>query len=44
MFANAEAYERFMERWSRPVAPLLVDFTGLPEEGEVSTLGRARAP
>jgi SAM-dependent methyltransferase len=30
MFGNAEAYERFMGRWSRKVAPLLVDFAGIP--------------
>lgn len=29
MFGNAEAYERFMGRWSRKVAPLLVDFAGI---------------
>jgi hypothetical protein len=29
MFANAEAYERFMGRWSRLVAPLLVDFAAV---------------
>jgi len=39
MFANAEAYERFMGRWSRLVAPLLVDFARLPEEGEVLDVG-----
>jgi hypothetical protein len=31
MFGNAEAYERYMGRSSRLVAPLLVDFTTLPE-------------
>jgi SAM-dependent methyltransferase len=34
MFADARAYERFMGRWSRMVAPQLVDFT------DVSALGR----
>jgi SAM-dependent methyltransferase len=33
MFSNAEAYEMFMGRWSRFVAPLLIDFAGLPEDG-----------
>lgn len=31
MFGNAEAYDRFMGRWSRLVAPLFVDFTDLPD-------------
>ena len=31
MFADAEAYDRFMGRWSGLLAPLLVDFTGLPD-------------
>jgi SAM-dependent methyltransferase len=39
MFGNAEAYERFMGRWSRLVAPLLVDFTALPERGQVLDVG-----
>lgn len=39
MFADAEAYERFMGRWSRLVAPRLVDFTGLPEQGRVLDAG-----
>jgi SAM-dependent methyltransferase len=39
MFGNAEAYERFMGRWSRLVAPLLVDFTSLPERGRVLDAG-----
>ena len=39
MFANAEAYERFMGRWSRLVAPLLVHFTGIPDAGEVLDVG-----
>jgi len=39
MFGDAEAYERFMGRWSRLVAPRLVDFTDLPEEGRVLDVG-----
>ena len=39
MFGNAEAYEQFMGRWSRIVAPLLVDFTDLPDRGLVLDVG-----
>jgi SAM-dependent methyltransferase len=39
MFADAEAYERFMGRWSRLVAPLLVDFAALPDSGRVLDIG-----
>ncbi|HWC98578.1 MAG TPA: class I SAM-dependent methyltransferase [Candidatus Sulfopaludibacter sp.] len=39
MFGDAEAYERFMGRWSRLVAPRLVDFTGLPEQGRMLDVG-----
>ncbi len=39
MFANAEAYERFMGRWSRLIAPLLVDFTNVPDGGQVLDVG-----
>ena len=39
MFADAEAYERFMGRWSRLVAPRLVDFTGLPQGGRILDVG-----
>ena len=39
MFGNAEAYERFMGRWSRLVAPLLVDFADLPDRGRVLDIG-----
>jgi ubiquinone/menaquinone biosynthesis C-methylase UbiE len=39
MFGNAEAYERFMGRWSRLVAPRLVDFTELPERGRALDVG-----
>jgi SAM-dependent methyltransferase len=34
MFSEAEAYERFMGRWSRELAPLLVRFTAV-RDGEV---------
>jgi SAM-dependent methyltransferase len=39
MFGDAEAYERFMGRWSRLVAPGLVDFTGVPGEGRMLDVG-----
>ena len=39
MFGNAEAYDRFMGRWSRLVAPLLVDFGNIPETGRVLDAG-----
>jgi len=39
MFADAEAYERFMGRWSRLVAPQLVDFTGVPDQGRFLDVG-----
>jgi SAM-dependent methyltransferase len=39
MFGDAEAYEQFMGRWSRLVAPLLMDFTGIPESGRVLDVG-----
>ena len=39
MFGNAEAYEQFMGRWSRIVAPLLVDFTDLPDRCRVLDVG-----
>ncbi len=38
-FHNAEAYERFMGRWSRRIAPLLVDFAHLPSNGQVLDVG-----
>jgi hypothetical protein len=38
MFGDAEAYERFMGRWSRHAAPLLVDFTNVPDTGRVQVL------
>jgi SAM-dependent methyltransferase len=39
MFGDAEAYERFMGRWSRLVAPLLVDFADVPDSGRVLDIG-----
>ena len=39
MFADAEAYERFMGRWSRLVAPLLLDFATVPNQGQVLDVG-----
>lgn len=39
MFANAEAYERFMGRWSKQLAPLLVDFAGIPDTGQALDVG-----
>ena len=39
MFSNAESYERFMGRWSRLAAGLLVDFAHLPEIGKVLDVG-----
>ena len=39
MFADANAYERFMGRWSRLVAPQLVDFTDVPDLGLLLDVG-----
>jgi SAM-dependent methyltransferase len=39
MFSNAEAYERFMGRWSRLLAPRLADFGAVPETGSVLDIG-----
>ncbi len=39
MFGDAEAYERFMGRWSRLVAPLLVDFAGVSDGARVLDVG-----
>ena len=39
MFANAEAYERFMGRWSRLVAAELREFAALPERGRFLDVG-----
>src|SRR4051794_22763906 len=39
MFGNAEAYERFMGRWSRLIAPLFVQFASLPRPARVLDVG-----
>lgn len=39
MFRDAEAYERFMGRWSRILAPQLVDFAGPRDSGRVLDVG-----
>ena len=39
MFGDADAYERFMGRWSRMVAPPFVDFTDLPNRGRMLDVG-----
>src|SRR5690242_14442316 len=39
MFGDAEAYERFMGRWSRLLAPLLADFTGIPDSSQILDIG-----
>jgi SAM-dependent methyltransferase len=39
MFADALAYQRFMGRWSSMLAPLLVDFSGLPDSGRILDVG-----
>ena len=39
MFEDAEAYERFMGRWSRVVAPRLVEFASLPGQGRLLDVG-----
>ena len=39
MFADAEAYVRFMGRWSRLVAAPLVDFTDVPDRGTFLDVG-----
>ena len=39
MFGNAESYERFMGRWSRIAAPLLVEFAEVPDIGHVLDIG-----
>lgn len=39
MFADAQAYEKFMGRWSRLLAPLLVDFSGLGGAEKVLDVG-----
>jgi ubiquinone/menaquinone biosynthesis C-methylase UbiE len=39
MFGDAEAYERFMGRWSNMLAPLLVSFAAIPDTGRVLDVG-----
>jgi SAM-dependent methyltransferase len=39
MFGNAEAYERFMGRWSRQIAPLLIDLAAVEDSGHVLDIG-----
>jgi SAM-dependent methyltransferase len=39
MFADAVAYERFMGRWSRLVAPLFVEFAGIKDGDRVLDIG-----
>ncbi len=39
MFADADAYERFMGRWSRLVAPLLLEFADIPDGWRVLDVG-----
>lgn len=39
MHFDAEAYERFMGRWSSMLAPQLVQFTDLPDGGRVLDVG-----
>lgn len=35
MFSESDGYERFMGRWSRPLAPLFVTFAGVAEGDRV---------
>ena len=39
MFGDADAYERFMGRWSQLVAPLLIEFAGMDDLGNVLDIG-----
>jgi SAM-dependent methyltransferase len=39
MFGDAEAYDRFMGRWSRLLAPLLLEFADIPDAGRVLDAG-----
>src|SRR4051812_30111799 len=39
MFQNADGYERFMGRWSRVLAPLLIEFADLPDGARVLDVG-----
>jgi trans-aconitate methyltransferase len=38
-FSNAVAYEKLMGRWSERLAPLFLDFAGLPEDGRILGVG-----
>lgn len=39
MFANADAYEQFMGRWSRLLAPLLLEFANIPDGWRILDVG-----
>jgi ubiquinone/menaquinone biosynthesis C-methylase UbiE len=39
MFSAAEAYERFMGRWSRRLAPPFIEFAGLKDGDRVLDVG-----
>src|SRR6186713_2617333 len=39
VFSEAQAYERFMGRWSRSLAPLLVRFAGVRDGDTVLDVG-----
>ena len=39
MFGNAEAYARFMGRWSCVIAPLLVDYADVTHSGHLLDIG-----
>jgi SAM-dependent methyltransferase len=39
MFSAGDAYERFMGRWSRELAPLLVEFAGVRDGDDVLDVG-----
>ena len=39
IFSDAESYERFMGRWSRLLAPLLVDFVKISDSGQILDIG-----
>jgi SAM-dependent methyltransferase len=39
MFSEAQAYERFMGRWSRQLAPLLVEFAGVRDGEDLLDVG-----
>ena len=43
LFSGAEAYERFMGRWSRQLAPLLVHFAGVRDGDLVLDVGSGTA-